>query len=273
MNTIIFEVDRESGMLSPDVISIYDSYKYLDWIRRSKQNNIGFASIKDSWVWYETVPELIMNVNEIGIKPYCNKTLNKYSNIDDIIAIGSIEFTGKFIGKPIKSLNIPTDLNNKKYTSRDIFPIMDKIELGHKLDKYNELFIKGCDRPKALDPIIIHKGQDISILPDKVMASEVIDIIAEWRAFIFRKKIIDCKQYLGDYWQSFNTSLLTEAVNDWKNSPSAYTLDIGLTRDNRTVIIEAHNFLSCGLYGFECGDKLALMSSVAFKEEKYNESW
>jgi hypothetical protein len=45
----------------------------------------------------------------------------------------------------------------------------------------------------------------------------------------------------------------TEMIPAYKSAPVAYTLDIGIIRrlsDFDTVVIECHDFFSCGLYGF-----------------------
>jgi hypothetical protein len=38
-------------------------------------------------------------------------------------------------------------------------------------------------------------------------------------------------------------------IKAYKSAPIAYTLDIGIT-DYDTIVIECHDFFSCGLYGF-----------------------
>ena len=45
----------------------------------------------------------------------------------------------------------------------------------------------------------------------------------------------------------------------YSNSPHAYTLDVGVTENGETVVIEVHDFFSCGLYGFLRTDKLPYM--------------
>ena len=39
-------------------------------------------------------------------------------------------------------------------------------------------------------------------------------------------------------------------VRAFANAPKAYTLDVAVLRNGQTAVIEVHNFISCGLYGF-----------------------
>jgi hypothetical protein len=40
-------------------------------------------------------------------------------------------------------------------------------------------------------------------------------------------------------------------IIDFKSAPIAYTLDVGINKNTNTVfLVEAHDFFSCGLYGF-----------------------
>ena len=74
------------------------------------------------------------------------------------------------------------------------------------------------------------------------------------------------------YRTRFSRDLLEDMVKDWVESdcrcPRSFTLDIGVTSNGNTVIIEAHNFISCGLYGFEHLNIIPNMVISAYKQEK-----
>ena len=53
-------------------------------------------------------------------------------------------------------------------------------------------------------------------------------------------------------------ALAETMVKAFTNTPKAYTLDVAVLRNGQTVVIEVHNFISCGLYGF-ASPKLPLM--------------
>ena len=39
-------------------------------------------------------------------------------------------------------------------------------------------------------------------------------------------------------------------IDSYKSQPVAFTLDVAVDGDDNTVVIEVHDFFSCGLYGF-----------------------
>ena len=52
-------------------------------------------------------------------------------------------------------------------------------------------------------------------------------------------------------------------INAYKTQPIAFTLDVAIS-NNDTVIIEVHDFFSCGLYGFSEHKILPFMFSKWF---------
>ena len=61
-------------------------------------------------------------------------------------------------------------------------------------------------------------------------------------------------------------------VEDYKKSPKTYTLDVAVIKKSedcyKTVIIEAHRFFSCGLYGFSDHARIPKMFSQCWNEMK-----
>lgn len=109
-----------------------------------------------------------------------------------------------------------------------------------------KLFIKSATYYKSF--------ADITKCPEEVpegtyIISDVVDIKSEWRAFVFCDRLFDIRRYAGDFKVFPDIKLIEEMIKDYKTSPAAYTLDVGIN-DNGTFIIEVHPFVSCGLYGF-----------------------
>lgn len=48
-------------------------------------------------------------------------------------------------------------------------------------------------------------------------------------------------------------------IEEYKEAPIAYTLDVAITDKGDTVVLEVHDFFSCGLYGFNDYRKLPYM--------------
>ena len=269
---IIFEVDANTGIISSDTLEIYDSFRFINWKLGENEYILRFGKL-GSYEQFATIKDLL-NDNPI--------TVVNNIEVEEITPVGSLEFVEQFMCKTVKPINIPIqiykqcqDLVGRKIwyinnTKDDINQVISEAKsLG-----FSELFVKGNVGCKKFDADIFDftSLQAHNKLPAKLFISETLDIEAEWRAFVFRGQILDCKQYLGNYKSTYSTDALDKAVKVWTDSPSAYTLDIAKLSDGRTVIIEAHNFISCGLYGFADKNKLAFMVRAAYREEKSNKA-
>lgn len=180
---------------------------------------------------------------------FCNKHKKELiSNIRETIPVGSIEFVlsfyREFLGiKNIKPINIPIELQAKQYLHRKILNLnearKDQIVFAKSRDKFKDYteISPVKDLPKDKDLII----------------SEYVDILSEWRAFVFRGELLDIRNYSGDFRCVPDINVVESMIKSYKNSPIAYTIDVGVLNKegNRpTALIEVHEFFSCGLYGF-----------------------
>ena len=68
------------------------------------------------------------------------------------------------------------------------------------------------------------------------------------------------RSYAGDFRATPDFDKIDAMIAAYRNeAPAAYTLDVAVTETGDTVILEVHPFVSCGLYGFDQGDKLIKM--------------
>lgn len=138
----------------------------------------------------------------------------------------------------------------------------DKNKINFVDDK--PLFFKSASQYKKFTDIVYQK--DINNMPDdEYLVSSVVDIQSEWRAFIFNNKLVGLNNYAGDFTIFPNIDLIKEMIREYKNSPKAYTLDVGINNSG-TFIIEVHPFVSCGLYGFADYRILPQMFIAGFNE-------
>ena len=196
----------------------------------------------------------------------------KYRRID-FTPVGSLEYVQSHMrGKTIKPINIPKELCTKHFTQRETYRFESIKEAVREVKCFegNKLFVKSDTRCKtnATGVYTISEMAKLQELAqDKIFITSPIEIRSEWRAFVFNGKILDARQYQG-YWQDqFDPEFVTEAVTAFKKCPPAYTLDFGLTEDRKMIVIEAHNFISCGLYGFNDARYLPQMFTSAYKYE------
>lgn len=260
MKQIIFEISEDTFFIEPDYMTIHRSYEFANWINNSNLYQIMHSVISNPKLAYNSVKDAVLKTNGI--------------QIDNAIAVGSIEYTEQFLGKAIKPILIPKPLKREPYLDRHIIECdIQSNDVDIWIDDYNldKVFIKPLDVCKSIYTgcyTLKDFNKIRNQLTGKFLLSEVINIIAEWRCFIYHNKIMDIRKYLGDINANYNLEFIKNIVSDWTDSPPAYTLDVGMKINGKMTIIEIHNFLSCGLYGFEDLNYLWKMTNESFKFEK-----
>ena len=157
------------------------------------------------------------------------------------------------------------------------YPDVLKLFLGRKIwkDTINSIsrdenkwsagyFVKPAVRSKAFT------GKTISSIKDlmgcgnhaedyEVLVSESLDIAAEWRCFITYDEIIDVRPYgmiidksRKGYLYHYDAQVLNsmmESFVSWEDRPMACSMDICVTKDGRTLLVEFNDAYSLGAYG------------------------
>ena len=171
------------------------------------------------------------------------------------IPIGSVEFVSAWFKhfhnhKPLP-INVPEELFD--YVERGIFngPHYDMDDI---LDKR---FVKSNDQIKGFQLII---DNTYPLLEGNYQFSELIDIDSEWRGFVFKGELVGLQHYSGEFTIFPDVEHMKSMIQAYKSAPIAYTLDVGV-HDDRTFVIEVHDFFSCGLYGFSDHRILPFMHS------------
>jgi hypothetical protein len=176
------------------------------------------------------------------------------TTMPNYIPIGSVEFVSKYIsdyyGLTPKPKNIPIELISKNWSGRNVINGTEKDIIGEK-------FVKSNDRIKSFTEICKTAPEG------NYQISDLIDIESEWRAFVFEGKLVGLQNYSGEFDIFPNVDKIKAMINAYKTQPIAFTLDVAIS-NNDTVIIEVHDFFSCGLYGFSEHKILPFMFSKWF---------
>ncbi len=85
-----------------------------------------------------------------------------------------------------------------------------------------------------------------------ILCSEPIEFASEWRIFVRYGKIADVRCYLGSPHPFPDVDAINGAVEGYTRSPAAYALDLGITGDGRTLLVEVNDGYSVGCYGADC---------------------
>lgn len=180
----------------------------------------------------------------------------------EYIPSGTIQFIQKFLQSfydihSISPINIPLQLFKEEYLKRNVV-----IKNKGFYEFENEKFVKSDIRLKGATEIMnslnVREGE-------RYLVSDLVDIESEWRTFIFNKKIVGLQNYLGDFTMMPDINLINEMVSKYDNSPTAYTIDVGINFTEGTFLIECHNIFSVGTYGFSNNQVLPQMIIAGFR--------
>lgn len=177
---------------------------------------------------------------------------------DRWIPVGSIEFVLKAYQSwygwetdKILPLNIPSELNHPLYLGRQVV----ERKADWKGTPPSEVFYQEPHRFRGIADICSWEET-----PEVGLISEVIPSLkSEWRCFIWQGQLVDVRMYQGDYRTLPNESLIQSMIEKLKDKYSSYVLDVGVTVEGQTVLIEVHQFFSCELYGMNRWDCLPQM--------------
>ncbi len=199
-----------------------------------------------------------------------NTLFNKYNPTKDDIIVGSVECTIKFfnylkVDVP-RYLGYPDEL--KEFLGRNI-EVCKLSECGNDfpyfIKPYSDIkkFTGGVmEKQSYIDNIKFFDKVDDDYL---VYKSEVVDIISEYRVFCSYGKIYDARFYQGDFTKIVDFNVVEDIISKYKNPPSAYTIDVGLTSDGKTILVEINDMWAIGSYGCDAR-KYSLLITRRMKE-------
>lgn len=90
-------------------------------------------------------------------------------------------------------------------------------------------------------------------IPDtaEVWVCEPIDIASEFRVYVHEGEILGVKHYWGDWQTVPDSQFINNAIKAYEGAPIAYGIDIGVTRDGRSFVIEVNDGCNLGNYGLD----------------------
>lgn len=163
--------------------------------------------------------------------------------------VGSTEFMREVFKRAgLADVRLPANSNR-------LCEVITLAEAHKRIADGSKLFIKPVEI-KMFTGLILDGAQYSCLkgLPDdtKVMAYEPFkeQIESEWRIYIRDHKMIDARNYSGDFMIGPNYQYVHEVIKENKTSfPCAYTIDVGILESNENVVIEYNDMWSIGNYG------------------------
>lgn len=116
------------------------------------------------------------------------------------------------------------------------------------------IFIKPLNEHKLFTGKVINTFADLISLAGvpqetKILQSQVVNWISEYRCFVNRRGLLGCKNYTGDFTVLPNFDMIYGAIEDYKEQPLSYSLDFGITDKGETQLIEINDGFALGAYG------------------------
>lgn len=183
-----------------------------------------------------------------------------FDNLDEVastmnredIVVGGIAT----VRRRLKALNIASDEINypkeiRKYLGRKIwFSDMDTVASKPNLWP---VFVKSVEGKKIVGRVIRTvtdlNGLGSSFENPPVICSEVVDFVSEWRVFVRYGRVEGVKQYLGNWYYPYDHKVIDNCLHDYKSIPAGCSVDFGVTKEGKTLLIEVNDGYSLASYG------------------------
>ena len=196
----------------------------------------------------------MLGFEQMGIETvlFCDKEELKNADVSDIVAggVGSVKQFLEDRGIKIGDIDYPSSLSayygrkiwsttSRSFLDNNTYPLFIKPKQGKLFTGFvcnNEIDIAGRFSPEDDIP---------------VYCSEVRNILVEWRCFVRYGKILDIRRYKGELGKVYSLQKVNEMIAAYNDAPAAYSIDIGLTSEGDTIIVEINDGYSLGSYGLD----------------------
>lgn len=176
---------------------------------------------------------------------------------DDIVVsfIGDVDRTLAKFGVVAESFNYPDALaeylGRKVWTDTLYSMYNDRSKWGVFAKPFEEKVFTGKVFNTLADFVGCGGEMDIPVI-----CSEAIKVKAEWRCFIRYGALLDIRPYgfNTDFNYHYAYSVVESMLRDfnlWEGRPDGCSLDICVTDDNRTLLVEVNDGYALGCYGLD----------------------
>jgi len=186
-----------------------------------------------------------------------NTLTNRVLNLSDDIVIGSVQASTEFFKacgvKTPKYLGYPMELS--EYLGREII----ETTFEHVVSKGKfPIFIKPSEGVKLFTGCVIENNLGFDFLRDyynveddtPLYCSEILEFVSEHRCFVHEGELKGIQHYTGDFKLFPDVSVIENMIKDYESANCAYTLDVGITKEGKTCLVEVNDMWAIGSYGF-----------------------
>lgn len=179
------------------------------------------------------------------------------------VPLGSIQFVGEYLRQvhgvdKMNPVEVPECLRKQRFLNRT-YKIIGYRSIVGEASKINngDIFLKDVSTLKRfsascnIDTLIKDGTLNILDKDANYLISEKVDILSEYRVYVFEGEILNISNYNGSVLLYPDTSKILEMVIEMgkdKTCPISYTMDVMIDSKGETSIIEVHPLAAVGLY-------------------------
>lgn len=175
-------------------------------------------------------------------------------------------------------LSMPPEL--EEYAYRPIWTsTLGKIR--EDIEKGSPIFAKPLEHHKLFTGQVFSTFKDL--IPTahlsgdtRVLCSEPVNMIAEFRGYVHKGHLIGLKHYKGDWYEPPQSDTIFKIITEWKDQPIAYSIDIAMVPwidgkcvedayDRKEVLIEINDAFALGNYGLHYIDYAKMIKDRWFE--------
>lgn len=171
--------------------------------------------------------------------------------------VGDVRRAFKRLNCPeLANIDYPKELHD--YLGRNVWAA----KLGDIRFSTDRVFIKPQKQKEFTGFVYTNTASDrlrlVSVHDDAdIWVSDIVNFVSEYRVFVMYGLPVGIRWYKGDPFVKPEKSVIKEAVERWtmdgdfvrNDVPHACTLDFGVTKDGKTLLIEANDGFAFGGYG------------------------
>lgn len=195
---------------------------------------------------------------QLGVETAPFHDVDDINSLDDLgPEVGIHGFVGdafaalKLIGVPLPApLDYPEEIES--YLGRKVWrSTLDQVSVGEFVKPIRHKLFTGRLWTGSIADRLATEGVAGVAQAEPVWRSEVVEFVAEFRAFVLEDRLLDVRRYRGDWSRAPDRETVSRAVMAYGSSPVAYSLDWGVTADGRTLLVEANDSFALGAYGLD----------------------
>lgn len=147
--------------------------------------------------------------------------------------------------------------------------------LGRRIDRMPAMALKLYDLPVFVKPVVekdlpgkaIRTASDLDPYLAKgktysLYVSEHVNFVSEWRCYIRYRRVLGSMHYFGDSSIEPDWLVAKHIIGSfYSGRPNGYGIDLGVTDDGRTVLVEINDGFALGNYGINDVSYALLLSA------------